>query len=243
MKRTSFALAMLAGVASAHAATLWDTGAPHPVNFNGTDTNLGLSSGNIGAGLEQRWIAAPFRIGGGGAIINQIDVDYFIVAGSEADNVNYIIWSRTGLAAPVDGDQVASGVLGAFGAGIDDPRTTAVDDWLHEYSTNIALDAGDYYLTLYGDGGDGANNMPWLTGGDLQAEDLEQDFAWRSATFPNPGFQAYAPASILAGAGMNDAQDRWNVSFALHGTVVPEPMTVLALAAGVAGLARRRKTR
>ena len=234
------ALAFMA-VGLASAATLWDTGAPHMVNFNGTDTYLGYSSGNVGQGLEQRWAAVPFRIGGGGAIIQRVDVDWFVVGGGEADNVNYIIWKRTGLAAPLAGDEYSMGVLGAFGVGTDDPRVDGVDDWLHQYNVNIPIAAGDYYLTIYGDGGTAPNNTAWLTGGDLQDESLEQAFMWRSSTFPAPGFQVYAPGNILPGAGMTDADDRWNPSFGLYGEVVPEPATMAIFAAGLALLARRRR--
>jgi hypothetical protein len=215
---------------------LWDTGAPHIVNFNGTETYLGYSSGNLGAGLEQRWAAVPFRISLSNAIITQIDVDWFVQPGQEANSVNYIIWHRNGLDAPtVD---YSSGVLGAFGAGVDDPRVDGLEDWLHQYVTYIPIPAGDYYLTIYGDGGTAPNNTPWLTGGDLQEEALEQAFMWRSATFPSPGFVAYAPANILPGAGMTDADDRWNPSFTLYGT--PEPST-LALLMGLAVLGLRRR--
>jgi hypothetical protein len=240
--RTAITAAALFGGALANAGVLWDTGAPHPVNFNGTDTNLGFSSGNLGAGSEQRWAAMPFKIGAGGAVVNQIDVDWFVVAGSEADTVNYIIWKRNGLNAPVDGDQFASGILGAFGAGIDDPRTAATDDWLHQYGgLNINLPEGDYYFTMYGDGGAPANNCAWLTGGDLQDESLEQDFMWRSATFPAPGFAQYNPGNVLPGAEMADGQDRWNTCFTIYGDPVPAPGAgaVLGLA-GLAGMRRRR---
>jgi hypothetical protein len=217
--------------------TLWDTGAPHQVNFNGADTYLGFSSGNLGAGSEQRWAAIPFRIDVPGAVITEVDVDWFIVAGSEADNVNYIIWNRTGLAAPVNGNQFAMGVLGPFAAGIDDPDVPITDDWLHIYAVNIPIPVGDYYLTIYGDGGAAPNNAAWLTGGDLQDETLEQGFMWRSATFPAPGFQMYSPANILPTAGQ-DPDDRWNPSFTLMG--VPEPASLTVLALGALCLHRRR---
>ena len=244
MKRLVIALVGVALVVPAGADTLWDTGAPHQVNFNGSETYLGFSSGNLGAGSEQRWIAAPFRIGGGGAIVTQIDADWFVVGGGGADNVNYIIWNRTGLAAPVNGDQVSSGVLGAYGPGIDDPRIAATEDWLHQYTgLAINLAAGDYYLSIYGDGGAAPNNAAWLTGGDLQDPALQQNFAWRSAQFPTPGFVVYNPGSILPGAGMADPLDRWNLSFALVGTPVPEPATILSVMVGLAAIAKRRRKR
>lgn len=34
---------------------LWNTGSPKIVIYNGADSYLGFSSGNIGVGLEQRW--------------------------------------------------------------------------------------------------------------------------------------------------------------------------------------------
>jgi hypothetical protein len=217
---------------------LWDTGAPNPVNFNGTDTYLGYSSGDLGVGLEQRWAAIPFRIGVANAVITRMDFDWFIPAGGEADNVNFIIWHRSGLTAPVNGDQFASGVLGPYGAGIDDPRTPAADDWLHQYTVNIPIPQGDYYITIYGDGGLAPNNVAWLTGANLQDESLEQGFLWRSATFPSPGFEVYNPGNILPTAGQ-DPDDLWNASFALYG--IPEPGSALLLVLGSALWAWRRR--
>lgn len=242
MKRCTLLGAVLSACAPvlADSVALWDTGAPHMVNFNGTDTYLGYSSGDLGAGAEQRWAAIPFRIEtlNNDAVIDQINIDWFIPAGGEADNVNYIIWNRSGLAAPVDGNQFASGTLGAYGAGIDDPRVSGTEDWLHQYPVNIPIPDGSYYLTVFGDGGTAPNNVAWLTGGDLQSEALEQAFMWRAAQFPSPGFVAYAPGTILPGAGMTDADDRWNPSFTIIGT--PEPTAIALLLAGIAIRLRRR---
>src|SRR5262249_11183611 len=146
------AMAALAIAGQAGAAVLWDTGAPHVVNFNGSDTYLGFSAGNLGGASTQRWAAIPFRIGGPGAFINQVNVDGFAPAGSEPATVNYIIWNRSGLTAPTS--MYAQGVLGAYpGAGGDDPRVSGGDTFLYTFAVpNQLVAAGDYYFTVYGDG-------------------------------------------------------------------------------------------
>jgi hypothetical protein len=191
------------------------SGGPHSVIFNNAQTFLGFSSGNLGSGFEQRWWAAPFILEGD-TTATSVDVWWFIVAGSEFDNVHFIVWKRTNLDKPVDGDQVVEGDLGPFDDGVEPAG------WLHIYSDlNIELPAGDYYFTMYGAGGDAPNNAPWLTGGGAQLEELERDGAWRSAQFPNPGFVDYAPASVQAPASMSDPEDRWNVCWTLRGSAGP----------------------
>ncbi len=201
---------------------VWDTGAPKTVIVNNQESYLGYVSGNYATTLPQRWSAIPFRIPTGGALISQVDANWFVVDGYQGADVRYIIWRRTGLNRPVDGDQVAQGVLGAYSAGTDDPRIPGGEDWLHRYSNlSILLPEGDYYLTIYSDGigagnTTGFNALAWLTGADLQPSEVEQDFMWRSRYFPNPGFEVYAPNSIQPKAGQ-DPKDRWNCAFVLYG--------------------------
>ncbi|MGC8783056.1 MAG: lectin-like domain-containing protein [Armatimonadota bacterium] len=203
-------------------SVVWDTGAPKTVISNNQEVYLGYISGNYSATLPQRWSAIPFRIPPGGAVISQVDADWFVVDGYQGANVRYIIWRRTGLNRPVDGDQVAQGVLGAYSAGVNDPRIPGGEDWLHRYSNlDIFLPGGDYYLTIYSDGIGAGNTtgfsaLAWLTGADLQPSEIEQDFMWRSRSFPNPGFEVYAPNSIQPKAGQ-DPKDRWNCAFVLYG--------------------------
>jgi hypothetical protein len=208
---------------AAEQSVLWDTGAPHEVVYNGQTIYLGFSSGNL-PDKPQRWAAIPFRIPPAGAVITRIDVDWFISAGYEAATVNYIIWQRQGLAPPQPGHEVSFGVLGPYAVGVDDPRVPELDDWLHSYpGLNIPLASGDYYLTIYAEGigpgnTTGYSDTPWLTGGDLQDEALEQPFMWRSASFPTPGFEPYDNPAIQPTPGQ-DPDDRWNPCFAIWGVI------------------------
>src|SRR5438309_889577 len=99
MGRTRLCLALFGVCAGAHATILWDTGAPHYVAFNGNNNYVGFTSGNLGAGLEQRWAAMPFRIGIGGAVIQEVDVDGFNDVNPDRSpaTLDYIIWHRTAL--------------------------------------------------------------------------------------------------------------------------------------------------
>ncbi len=203
------------GVASVSApdTLLHTTGGVQVVNFNGSNSLLGFISGYFDGNLPQRWSAIPFKLANK-STIKTITAYWFTQDGAEADNVRYIVWKRTGLNRPVDGDQVAQGVAGPFVYPGKGPG-----EYFHSYSVNIPLNAGDYYLTLYGDGGQTPNWLAWFTGGDKQDESLERNGMWRSRFFPSPGFEDVAPSSVQPGPYMTDPEDRWNLCFALWGTV------------------------
>ncbi|HYE03545.1 MAG TPA: hypothetical protein VD963_09965 [Phycisphaerales bacterium] len=225
-------LGLAAGLALGGTATaqdvVWDTGVNHPVLFNGTLTNLGLSSGNLGAGLEQRWFAMPFRVTGGtpNTTITVVDVNYFSPAGSVPATIEYIIWNRTGHPSnPAHKPTTifTQGTLGPHAPGMDDPRSAVVDDWLHRFENlNIVLPDGDYYFTIYGAGGSATPNAAWFVGADLQAEDLEWNGSWRQANLAG-GFQVYNPPNIVAPPEMADPEDRLNTSFTLWRQLPPPP--------------------
>lgn len=236
--RALLAIASCAAISAvAQGSVIWDTGAPHPVVFNGNVTYLGYTSGHAGAGLEQRWAAVPFSVPAAGAVVNQIDVDYFIAAGQEPTGVTFVVWQRSGLSAPTT--MVTSFAM-PLAIPADDPRIPGADLYLNQFTgLGLALAGGDYYLTVYGNGDPGAGTIAWLTGGDLQDESLEQGFMWRSAQFPSPGFAAYAPAAIQPDAGQ-DPDDRWNPSMTIYGDVLPAPSSLALLGLG-AIFARRRR--
>lgn len=199
---------------------VWDTGPPKTVIFNGTESYLGFSSGNIGVGLEQRWWAAPFSIFDAPTVIDEVHINYFIPAGFEGDNIRYKIWQRTGFNAP--GALVHEGVLGPMGPGIDNPEVPGAENWLHIYTgLNIPLPPGDYYLTIYGDGNSQTltqfQNAAWLTGAANDTVAYNNNTAWRSATHPAPGFQVYTTAAVQPTAFLGDPREIWNVSFKLFG--------------------------
>ncbi len=201
---------------------LWNTGSPKIVIYNGADSYLGFSSGNIGVGLEQRWWAAPFSIFDSPAVITEVHVNYFIPAGFEGDNIRYKIWQRNGFNTP--GALIQEGVLGIMGPGIDNPEIPQVDDWLHIYTgLAIPLNPGDYYFTIYGDGNTQTltqfQNAAWLTGAANDTIAYNNNQAWRSATHPAPGFQPYSltPAVLSPTPLMGDGREIYNVSFALYG--------------------------
>ncbi len=212
---------------------LWDSGPTHTVIRDGTTLWIGYYSGRIfNPDYPQRWSAMPFRITEPGTIITELQAFWWIMEGLEADHVNYIIWHRTDLARPESFDEVfTQGLLGPYVEGGRDYRAKpytadahSVDPpWFpfHTYQVNIPIPVGDYYLTLYAEGGTGidGNCLLWESGCNYVPEELEQGFMWRSQAFPSPGFQEYAPADILPGPEMTDPDDRWNLAFMFRGTI------------------------
>ena len=117
-------LAALAVTVSARAQdVIYDTGPNALVLFNGAESNLGWTSGGTSS-QPQRWTAQPFSITGP-VKIEEIYASFFVPGGNDPTELNFIIWSRTGSDAPVDGDMVASGG-GAHSMDPLDPITTNV---------------------------------------------------------------------------------------------------------------------
>jgi hypothetical protein len=200
----------------------------HRVSDN-TDYWLGYTSGYYDATLPQRWAAIPFYIDQAGAVITEIQANWFIIEDPpcQADNVMAYIWHRTGLERPTSFAELFwEGYIGPYELGGDDYRagggfSTVVrpDGWdpYHSYDVNIPIPEGDYYLTIYADGGATPNALAWLSGGDQQDEALEQGFMWRSAMFPTPGFEVYNNPDLQPGDGMVEYDDVWNCTFMLRG--------------------------
>lgn len=244
----ALSIGLLAASSDSRAATsnvlLWDTGAPqefYNLSASTLENYWGYSCGSLTTensgpptNEPQLRLASPFEITGGSATLTQVNADWDMTSdtNSGGQEVIYTIYQRTGLNAP--GAVVSSGVLGLYSTatGIDDPRIPLTNQALHEYTVNIPLPAGNYYLSIASSGAgiDGSDNkLAWLGGANLQPADLEWNGAWRSYVLPSPGFFALTPAStnsgvaslastIMPGQSMSDPLNRWDVSFALIGT-------------------------
>lgn len=241
--------AALCAASQVNAQIIWDSGAPHPVIFNGTLTNLGFSSGNLSATQPQRWAVMPFSIPAGGRTIHNVDADYFCPAGFEVSDIGYKIFNREGLNVPNQPDYsiVNQGFLGPHDpAGLDDPRIDGVDNFLHRFTgLSITLPAGDYWFSIFGDGigqgnTTGFSNAAWFTGADLVPTALERNGMWRSSTYPSPGFVEGANAAIQPN-GTQDPNDCYNCSYTLYGEIIPAPGAVTLLALGLGFASRRRR--
>ena len=204
---------------------IYNTGGSRPVVFNGALTNLGLSAGNLNATLPQRWQAAAFTIpappaGEGNAwLVQTIAANGFTPAGVQNDTLNWIVWNRTGIARPVNGDQVVSGSV-AFPTPVDDPTGDPLNEQ-HNIVTDFILAPGDYWLTVYADNAtDGAipSNFAWFCNppGGIPLIDDQGVFLWRSAFQPEPGFVRNAPG-WLAPEDQSDPTTIANVAFKILG--------------------------
>ncbi len=211
-------LAVAGSALSAEAQVTLFSSRPHTQNNNnGTITSTGFSSGNIGAGLEERWMAAPFKLNSN-STITQIQASAFVPAGSEFQNLAWRIWSRpAGNPAPTAANLIASGQE-PYPTPIIDPLVPLGGAWLHTITltTPLALAAGDYYLTLYGKDPVAANtagltNFAWFANAQLDnsvcppntpipLSDASGSFMWRSTNFTASGFAIYRPATITVAA-------------------------------------------
>jgi hypothetical protein len=255
-RRTAAALGAAAAMAATGAASaqtvLFDTGPTRQILFdpaaggNHTLTYVGWSSGNLGAGLEQRWSAQPFTIPAGSWDLTKIDANYF-VSGAGIDAVGIRIWSRTGQNAPGPLDEVFAGQVPAPTLA-PDPRISGSPSWLAEMDVSalgINLSAGEYYLTIYGIDSTGAGgNIGWLAnpehGINFVDPATNEPFMWRSAQYPSPGFvQTSFPSSIIMQQPGLDPNDIYGAAFTIHG--IPTPGTLALLGLGGLLAARRRR--
>jgi hypothetical protein len=243
-RRAYMVMAFAAGMAcSVHAQqVLFDTGPHNQVMFNGAQTNLGFSSGNLtaSAGMPQRWTAQGFTLSGNSTITTVGVSGFDGVFGGWGpvffDEWRVVIYSRTGSNLP--GAVVASATVPAATVGnpMPDPGLDPIlffPDMYFEIPVNFSLPAGDYYLNVYGNNSSGADaNFAWLTNTQLDVllspvntpvviSDAQGVFMWRSTAYPSPGFQRYTtPAiDIVASPFLPD----WGPGSAGHPTPAQDP--------------------
>ncbi|MDA0803523.1 MAG: hypothetical protein O2819_07200 [Planctomycetota bacterium] len=192
---------------------------------SGAATNLGLSSGCIAATFPDRWLAMPFTLtapeGATGWQLSELVVKGFAPAGVTNETMNWVIWSRNGIAKPLAADQVASGSV-AFPVPYDDGGDSAANA-SHSIPVDVTLDAGDYYLTAYASNaacGSILSNFAWFiySPNGISLIDATGPFSWRSVTQPSPGFVRYTlPANYVVQTG-DDPNDLYNCAFNIFGT-------------------------
>ena len=203
---------------------VFTTGAQHAINSNGTLTNLGLSSGCTAAATQQRWLAQPFSVPASSPEWNveRITVKGFAPAGVTNTTLNYVVWDRpAGNPAPTAANQRLAGSVP-----YPVPYDAAADDYAngaHDVGVAFALPAGNYYLTAYATNANCAtvfSNFAWFVSAydGINLLDAAGPFAWRSATFPTPGFVRYTlPATFTMPSGADPA-DMYNAAFDIYGT-------------------------
>lgn len=177
----------------------------------GVATNLGLSSGATAVTTPQRWLSAPFTVADPAGApdawnVTQFIPEGFIPAGSVNTNLNWILWKRTGEAAPNYAvDQIASGQI-VFPATLGGNGEAYI-------GVDMLLEPGDYSFTMFAsavgnpcrasDGQTVLSNFAWFIGapnGVAFADPLNPGgyYAWRSSVQPGSG-----PANevLVAGTG------------------------------------------
>lgn len=205
------------------------------VNTAGALANLGLSSGCLNAQLPQRWLAQAFTVptaeGATGWRLSEIVAKGFAPAGVTNSTMNWVIWNRVGTAQPVAADQVASGSV-TYPVPYDDGADSAANA-SHAIGLDVVAAPGDYYLTVYAVNPSCAtifSNFAWFISAynGVNLVDATGVFAWRSATFPTPGFARWTLGGYTVQAGA-DPNDIWNTAFNIMGTPEGAPPCVADL--------------
>jgi hypothetical protein len=194
--------------------------------------NVGISSGCVATAQPQRWLAVPWTaptIAG----VQSWRLSAITVKGFTPDppqgsppftntTLNYVIWSRSGSARPMDGDQRATGFV-AFPTPYDDSSDEAANA-SHDLRVSLEVEPGDYYLTVYASNpscGSLASNFAWyvMAPGGISLVDAGGPFLWRSATFPSVGFTRSTLSDYAVQAG-DDPNDIYNCAFDIFASPV-----------------------
>ncbi|MBL9150784.1 MAG: hypothetical protein JNM94_19015 [Phycisphaerae bacterium] len=213
---------------------VYATGPTYPVLFDPSNggalvaTNLGFASGKVSLAQPERWLAQAFTVpagpNGAGYLVTEVLAAGTASAGATNSTLQYIVWNRRGTAKPVDGDQRASGAV-PFPIPFDDPSGSPANE-THRIAVDppLPLEPGDYWLTVYA-GNEEPPNVPasfsWFASAPNGINVLDRNrkpFAWRSVSFPLPGFNAFSlPSTTLKQIPIADPLDLYNTGFTICG--------------------------
>jgi hypothetical protein len=225
--------------------TLFNTGPERLVHFDPYGecvlgpTSLGWSSGQLCAPdcaddtFPQRRTAQPFSLppaaeGADAWRITQIGVDGFTPDHSgpwpvNNETLHFEIFTRTDLGTPPGpADLVAAGSV-PFPEPVDNPESEHPGEELHLMAVDVTLLPGGYWLTVWAsnDDPDTPSNFAWFTNapyGINVVDDSGDAYMWRSAAYPDPGFEFYRldECTLLPYEG-SDPDDLYNASFRILG--------------------------
>ena len=222
------------------ARVLFDTGAQKFILCNGRERNLGLSSGWLSALQPNRWLAQPFTLppmsgGAGQWSLEAALVKGFQPSGCVNEMMGYVFWRRPAGNPPPNGGAALgpsnSYWLGSgsvpYPANFDDPDDSAVNaSHLFALAAPLELNPGNYYFTVYAANSSGVPaNFAWFTccPGGVSLVDAGGAFAWRSASYPAPGFTRYALPTGYSVQQGDSPNAIYNCGFQLLGSsTVPE---------------------
>jgi hypothetical protein len=234
-------LGLIASAAAASAATLWDQSQLVNMAGAGTGTIAGQSLSMLEAGetvfgngvqsAVPNIIADDFTIGAGGAVITGFSV-FAYTTGATAPNITGVNWAiggaaTTTLAAATPANSFwTSGGLNVYRVNTGDTGSTGGIREVQIATVtglNLSLAAGTYWLSF--DATPGTFSPPLPTSLATHGKNAMQSTAGG----------AFAP--LVQGPGGDD------MAFIITGNAVPEPCSMIALSAGLALLARRRRVR
>lgn len=190
----------------------------------GAPIDVGLGSGCPSQSQPNRWLAMPWTAppapGASSWRVSTITAKGFTPVGATNTTLNFVVWNRNGTARPTEADQRASGTV-PFPVPYDQSGDY-YPDASHDIAADFEVTQGDYYLTVYGSNPSCPtvpSNFSWLVMArdGISFVDNAGPFAWRSATFPTPGFERWTLSGYTVLDG-EDPNDIVNCVFDIFGT-------------------------